>query len=139
MKNKLILDLIVVFAKLLLIFLTKSMKGKMEDQVRYHNKMKILLELLNDMVNDKSEKINEEDFLSNLDWEKKQRYETYKSQINILVNKGIPLTITELLKITVLGMNLRVATRELDLINIMRKDLSDSDKAILIAKDLSSY
>lgn len=139
MKNKLILELIVVFGKLILIFLSKAMKGKMEDQVRYHNKMKILLELLNDMANDKSEKINEEDFLSNLDWEKKQRYETYKNQINTIVNKGIPLTITELLKITILGMNLRIAARENEIINILRKDLADSDKAILIAKDLSSY
>jgi hypothetical protein len=139
MKNKLILDLIVVFAKLLLLFLTKIMKGKIEDKIRYHNKMQILLKLLNDMVNDRSEKINEEDFLSNLDWEKKQRYESYKNQINTLVNKEIPITISELLKINILGMNLRVVAREKEIINILLKDLSDSDKAILIAQDLSSY
>lgn len=137
MDKKIILDLILTFSKLLLLFISKWMKGRMEEKVRYHKKMTLILKLLQEASEDKSEVVNEKDFLSNLDWEKKTRYEKYKVNILEILNKGGGFS--DLLEVTDFGMNLRLKTKEIEVFNVLGDILTNEEKTIKIAQILSSY
>lgn len=137
MDIKIILNLISTFFKLILIFVTKWLKGQMEERVRYHKKITLILDLIKKATDDKSEIINEKDFISNLDWEKKTRYEKYKSNIIDVLNKGGGFS--DLLEVTDLGMNLRLKTKEKEVFEVLTDIITNEEKTVKIAQILSSY
>jgi len=136
-KNKIIIELILVFSKIIFLFLTKWAKGEVQERIMYHRKMTTLLNLLKQAAEDKSEVINEKDFLSNLDWEKKQRYEVYKKSISEVLERDGGFS--DLLEITSLGMNLRIKTKEKEVFEILMKDITIEEKTIRISQIISSY
>jgi len=130
-----ILELIVVSLKLVYTIIGSVIKWKVEERNRFEKRMRTITQLLKEAVDNKEESLNEEDYLSNLEWEKKEKYKTYKNNsVEILRSGG---GINELLKVTTMGMGLRVEQCKEEIISFLQKNLSLEDKAKWIAKTLS--
>jgi len=127
-----ILELIVIVLKLVLYIINVWLGWKMEERQRFEERMKNLTDLLKKAVENKEESINEEDFLSNLEWEVQERYKNYKDACfqSLSSGKGIE----ELKKQEILGMNLRIAQKEESVVEILVKDIKIEEKSKRIAK-----
>lgn len=132
---KVVLELIIILLKIFLIFLNKWFSWKAEERDRFEERMKNMANLIKEAAEDKSESINEDDYLSNIDWETKQRYDSYKKEIQEVLKKGGG--ISELNLVKTLGLNKRLANKNLEAIEIIIKDTSIEDKSKLLAKLLT--
>jgi hypothetical protein len=132
MSTKIILELIVTFSKIILLFLGKWLKAEMEERIRYHKKMTTLLDLLKEAAEDKIEIINEKDYLENLNWEEKTRYDMYKPKVLYVLSNGG--SFKELTEIKSYGFDLRIKRKEKEVNEILGKNISNEDKAIQISK-----
>jgi len=129
-----ILELIVISLKLVYTIVGSIIKWKVEERNRFEERMKTIANLLKEAVDNKDESLNEEDYLSNLEWEKQERYKTYKQNtIDVLTLGG---GINDLIAITSMGMGLRVTNRKDSVVQILLKNLVLEEKAQWIAKDL---
>ncbi len=130
-----IIELVVIVLKLLYSIVSSIMAWKEEERNRFEERMKTLTFLLKDAIVNKEESLNEKDFLSNLEWEKQERYKAYKqAAIEVLSVGG---GINELKTKTVMGMHLRITDKLNDVVAILVKDITVEDKSKLIAKLLS--
>jgi len=129
-----ILELIVIALKLVYTIVGSIIKWKVEERNRFEERMKTISKLLKDAVENKDESLNEEDYISNLEWEKQVRYKTYKQKsIEVLsVGKGI----TELEAVTDMGMGLGISNNREAVVQILLKNLAVEEKAQWIAKEL---
>jgi len=129
-----ILELIVIALKLVYTIVGSIIKWKVEERNRFEERMKTIATLLKEAVDNKDESLNEEDYLSNLEWEKQERYKTYKQNtLEVLTQGG---GINELAGITAMGMGLRVTNKKEDVIKILLKNLAIEEKAQWVAKDI---
>jgi len=129
-----ILELIVISLKLVYTMVGSIIKWKVEERDRFEKRMKTIATLLKEAVDNKDESLNEEDYLSNLEWEKKERYKTYKQQtLDTLALGG---GINDLSAVTLMGMGLRVVNKKELIISILLKNLEIEEKAQWVAKEL---
>jgi len=129
-----ILELIVIALKLVYTIVGSIIKWKVEERNRFEERMKTISKLLKDAVENKDESLNEDDYLSNLEWEKKERYKTYKlKSIEVLTLGG---GINELEAITSMGMGVAVANKKIVIIELLQRNLSVEEKGQWIAKNL---
>ena len=129
-----ILELITTILKIFLLFAGKYVGWKAEERARFEERMKNITNLLKEAAQDKAESVNEEDYLTNLDWEKKKRYDEYKRNALEILSRGGGFN--DLKEVKFLGMNLRVVSKEKEVVEIITKDLKLDDKCKLIAKTL---
>lgn len=105
-----------------------------KERTIFDQRMKIVANLLKEAIENREEALNEEAYLSNLEWESKQRFNSYKEQILDVLRKGGG--IKDLEAIELLGMGLRVVKKEDEIIQILTKDLDIEEKSKRIAKVL---
>jgi len=129
-----ILELIVIALKLVYTIVGSIIKWKVEERDRFEERMKTIANLLKEAVDNKDESLNEEDYLSNLEWEKQERYKTYKQNTLVVLNLGGG--INELMIIPSMGMGLRVTNKKEAVIQILLKNLGIEEKAQWVAKDI---
>ena len=129
-----VIELITVFLKLVYAITSSIMKWKVEERNLFEKRMRTITKLLNEAISNKAEVINEKDFLSNLDWEKKERYKTYKRETLKILKQGGG--ISDLSKVKVMGMGLRVVNHSKEVLKIMLEKLDIEDKSIFIAKEI---
>jgi len=129
-----ILELIVIALKLVYTIVGSIIKWKVEERNRFEERMRTISKLLKDAVENKDEALNEEDYLSNLEWEKQQRYQTYKRRSIEIISLGGG--VNDLIAVTEMGMGLRITVKKEEVIEILLKNLGVEEKAQLIAKDI---
>jgi len=130
-----ILNLLVMSLKIFFYFFQKYIAWTVEERERFETRMKNLTDLLSKAIENKDEVINEKDYLSNLEWEKQQRYKTYKTKTLFVLTSGGG--INELNTIQDLGMNLRVEQKKAEVIAILIKNINTEDKSVAIAQLLT--
>jgi len=129
-----VLELVVVFLKLVFVVVSSLIKWKVEERNRFEERMKTISKLFKEAVINKDESLNEGDYLSNLEWEKQNRYKAYRqASYDILVKGG---GIGDLSNSPVLGMGLRINAKKEDIIKILLKNLRLEEKAQWISKKL---
>jgi len=129
-----ILELIVIALKLVYTIVGSIIKWKVEERNRFEERMKTISKLLKDAVDNKDESLNEADYLSNLEWEKQEKYKTYKQKsLDILTIGG---GINDLIAVTDMGMGLRVSNKKDAVVQILLKNLAVEEKAQWISKDI---
>jgi hypothetical protein len=133
--TKLILNLILSFLKLIFFFISKWMKGKMEEKIRYQERMNNLKDLMDKISKDNSEVTNESDYLSNLVWEEIERFNEYSRQLLTILNSGGG--IEQMKNTKILGMHLRVARKENLILDIIKLAKSNEEKSKMIARELA--
>ena len=129
-----ILEIISSCLKLLYMIASSWMAWKEEERNRFIERMKTISGLLKEAVINKEETLNEDAYLSNLEWEKQERYKVYRDQSLRVILAGDGLS--ELLKVTISAMNLRVEKNKDLIIQILTKNLDSLEKSKLIAKAL---
>jgi len=72
--------------------------------------------------------------LSNLEWEKQERYKAYKQKSSEVLTKGGG--INDLILVTNLGMGLRVKNKKDIILQILLKNIDLEEKSKWIAKEL---
>lgn len=127
-----ILELVVIILKLFLHIMSMWLKWKMEERKRFEDRMKILTGLLKEAVENKDESMNEEAYLSNLEWEEQERYKKYKEVCLKVLSIGEGFD--SLKQNKVLGMHLRLEQKKDETITILIKDISVEEKSKLISK-----
>ena len=129
-----ILELIVISLKLVYSIVTSILAWNLEERNRFEERMRTVTQLLKDAVDNKEESLNEEDYLSNLEWEKKERYKTYKqASLEVLTLGG---GINDLEAVTFMGMGVAVANKKTVVIGLLLRNISVEEKAQCIAKCL---
>lgn len=129
-----ILELVLVSLKLVYAIITSIMKWKIEERNRFEERMRTISGLLKEAVDNKDESLNEADYLSNLEWEKQERYKTYKNKSAEVLTAGGG--ISDLSSITDMGMGLRVNNKRVEVIAILLKNLELEEKSKWIAKEI---
>lgn len=130
-----ILELIVISLKLVYSIVTSILKWNLEERNRFEERMKTISKLLKDAIDNKDESLNEVAYLSNLAWEKKERYNCYKQNtVDILKKAG---GISDLLGVSTMGMGLRVQSKKDTIILILIKNLDIDEKSKWVAKELT--
>ena len=127
-----ILEIIVLVLKLAYMLVSGIMKYNAEEQARFDARLKTLSSALKSAVDNKEETLNEDAYLSNLAWEKKQRYTTYKAKFVEVVSSGGG--ISELSQVTAMAMGTKVTQKKDLVLAIMLKDVSIDEKSKQIAK-----
>ena len=130
-----ILEIIVLVLKLAYMLVSGIMKYNAEEQARFEARLKTLSTALKSAVDNKEETLNEDAYLSNLAWEKKQRYTTYKAKFVEIVSSGGG--ISELSLVTSMAMGTKVTQKKDLVIEIMLKDVSIDEKSKQFAKLLT--
>jgi len=129
-----ILELITTALKLVFTIVTQVMKWNAEERSRFEERMRTISSLLKEAVENKDESLNEEDYLSNLEWEKQQRYLAYKTQALTILNQGGG--INELSVASTMGMGLAVVKNKDAVISVLLKNLDVEEKSKWIAKEI---
>ena len=130
-----ILEIIAVILKIVYSIFAASIAWKEEERQRFEDRIKNLTTILKEAIVNKEEVLNEQDYLSNLEWEKQERYKAYKQIcVEVLSSGG---GINELTQKDTLGMNLRISEKVKETIAILVQDLNVEDKSKLIAKMLT--
>jgi hypothetical protein len=126
------IELITVVLKIFLTFAKAYLAFNQEEKERFEERMKTLSGILKDSISDQSESINENDYLSNMAWEKQERYKKYKkATFDILVQGG---GIFQLLEVEgTLGMKDRVQSKKDKVVEILTKNLNIEEKSKAIA------
>jgi len=127
-----ILELIVVVLKISFSIFQSIMAWKEEERQRFEDRIRNLSTILKEAIVNKDEVLNEQDYLSNLEWEQQERYKTYKQACVEVLSAGGG--INELNLRNIMGMNLRIAEKIKETIAILVRDLTIEDKSKLIAK-----
>lgn len=130
-----ILEIIVLVLKLAYMLVSGIMKYNAEEQARFDARLKTLSSALKSAVDNKEETLNEDAYLSNLAWEKKQRYTTYKAKFVEVVSSGGG--ISELSQVTAMAMGTKVTQKKDLVLAIMLKDVSIDEKSKQFAKLLT--
>lgn len=129
-----ILELIVISLKLVYSIVTSILAWNLEERNRFEERMRTVTQLLKNAVDNKEESLNEEDYLSNLEWEKKERYKTYKlKSLEVLTLGG---GINELETVMSMGMGVAIANNKTAIIELLLRNISVEEKAQWIAKCL---
>ena len=120
--------------KIFLTFFQKWLAWKADERLKFEERMRNMANILKEASGDSSEAINEEDYLANLNWELKKRYDLYKKEtFKILMEGG---GIIELKSVISMGMGKRIEERSDKVIEILRNDKSLNVKARMISKIL---
>lgn len=127
-----ILEIVVLGLKLIFMLISGIMKYNAEEQKRFEERIKTLSSALKAAIENKDESLNEETYLSNLEWEKKQRYQTYKTKFLEVLRIGGG--IVELCNASNMAMGTKVMQRKEEVIGILLKDLAVEEKSKLFAK-----
>jgi len=127
-------ELIVIVLKLVYTIVTSIISWNVEERNRFQERMKVISKLLKDAVDNKDESLNEEDYLSNLEWEKQERYKVYKQHSLAILNQGGG--ISDFYNISELGMGLRVKDKKEIIVTILLRNLNIEEKSQWIAKEL---
>lgn len=131
-----VLELIVISLKLVYTIITSIINWNLEERNRFEERMKTVSNLLKEAISNKEESLNEASYLSNLEWEKKERYNSYKqSSISVLMVGG---GLYDLSNVITMGMGLRVQQKKDIVVNILLKDTNIEEKSKWIAKELLS-
>lgn len=125
-------NMIIEILKIIYLIMNTWIKWTAEERIRFQERMNAVTDLLKKAVENKSDIINEADYTSNLEWEKKQRYEGYKKEIIFLLSKGSG--IQELKADMFMGLGARITVKEVQVIIILKDAYSVEEKAILISK-----
>lgn len=129
------LKVIGIVLNIVFIFIRRWLTRDLEQRRLLRERLDTLRDLLKKAYSDDSEVINEDDFLSNIDWETRQRYEAYREDIlNALLEEK---NIHDLKKITKMGLGNRIQMRYIQVGNILDLEESAEIKAHLIAKEIS--
>ena len=131
-----ILELVLISLKLVYSIITSITSWNVEERNRFEERMRTISKLLKEAIENKDEALNEESYLSNLEWEKKERYNSYKNSTLIILKKAGG--ITDLLTVTTMGMGLRVQIKKDIVIQILLKNLDAEEKSKWVAKELVS-
>ena len=129
-----ILELIVISLKLVYTIIHAIIKWNLEERLRFEERIKTVSMLLKEAVENKDESLNEDSYLSNLEWEMKQRYETYKEKSLEILRQGGG--IVELENVSDMGMGLRIQDKKENIIQILLKNLDIVEKSKWIAKEI---
>ena len=132
----LILEIVVQGLKLLYLIIDGILKYNAEEMARFQSRMQIVSDALKAAIDNKDESLNEEAYLSNLAWEQKQRYQTYKTQTLTILTAGGG--IVELSAVVLMAMGLRVTKYKDKIIAILVKDLVIEEKSKEIAAFLTT-
>lgn len=130
-----ILEIVVLALKLVFLLISGVMKYNAEEQRRFEERLKTLSQALKEAIENKEESLNEDAYLSNLEWEKKQRYTTYKAKFVEVLSAGGG--IAELSSVAVMAMGSKVIQNKPAVLGILLKDLSVEDKSKFFAKLLT--
>jgi hypothetical protein len=130
-----ILEIVILGLKLIFMLLNGIMKYNAEEQKRFEDRLKTLSSALKAAVDNREESLNEEAYLSNLEWEKKQRYTAYKAKFLEVVKAGGGYV--ELSLASTMAMGTKVSQKKDAVIEILNKDMSVEDKSKLFAKLLA--
>ena len=114
--------------------MTRIIKFKQEEYEIFVRRLETIKEVLNKIVENKLDVINEDDWLANLEWEQRRRYETYKTISESLLYKG--MGIEEFKSQAMMAMGGRVKQLEIQIINILASTIDIEEKAIKISKIL---
>jgi len=125
-------ELITVVLKIFFTFMKAYMAWNKEERERFEERMKNLSGVLKEAINDQSESMNEEAYLSNLEWEKKQRYEAYKKSLAPMLARGAGYESLISIKGN-MGLSQRIIANEPKVVEILVKSVSVDEKCKLIA------
>lgn len=126
---KLFIELIFQALKLLIFIIKKRNNLK-----NIEEKIKVINKLLKEALEEKTDIIDDESFIENLEWEQETKYEMYKDITLNVLNAGGSLK--ELEKQAKIGMGNKVLENIDEIQKILNQDISLKKKAILIAKQL---
>lgn len=131
-----ILKIIFSGSKLIFMLLRGVIKrGNAEELKRFEERLRTLSTALKEAVSNKEESLNEEAYLSNLEWEKKQRYTAYKAKFLEIVKAGGGYV--ELSSVSSMAMGTKVSQKKDAIIEILSKDMPVEDKSKIFAKLLA--
>ena len=131
-----IIEVILQAIKLVLYLILKGMSSSAEENRKLADRLKLVSQLLKEAMGSTNDTVNEQDFIENLEWEQKKRYETYRDICLKVLNSGG--SFLDLEKQTMMGMGERVTKNKDEILKILEKMLLDKEtKAILIAKQLA--
>lgn len=129
-----ILEIVLILLKIVYQVMMLYIKWSVEERRRFEERIKIVKDVLEETIKNREEVLDENDYLSNLEWEQKERYSFYKTaSLNILNAGG---GITELKAVETMGMHLRVQASSDKIVAILVLDILVDEKAALIAKTL---
>ncbi len=131
-----ILELVVTSLKLVYSIISSIIKWNLEERNRFEERIKNISKLLKEAIENKDESLNEEAYLSNLEWEKKERYNVYKQESLGVLTKGGG--ISDLESVVTMAMGLKVKEKREGVISILLKNLDIEEKSKWIAKELTS-
>ena len=120
--------------KLASIIVGKCFKFNAEEFALFKERMEIATNLIRKAVSGEMDALSEQSYLSNLEWEQKQRYKIYKEQATKALSQGFGFV--ELTKVDVYGMGARTAERQEKIVKILAQPKSIEEKAQLIAQAL---
>lgn len=126
------IKVLTVILKLIYFIIKLYLRGDLKERKKLEERLKNLSDLLKKSREDNSEAKNEEDYLSNLNWENKKRYEFYKKLLlENLENKN---SFESISKINSMGLMERISLCYEKAFSIFNSNLDDSSKASEIAK-----
>lgn len=129
-----VLEIAGLILQIFLIIFKQWMSGSLEEKKKLEERLKNVATLLKRAAEDKSESINELDYISNLDWEKKLRFDSYKKEVLSILKSGGGLP--ELKLNTYMGLGERLLNKEEVISDILNSLRSIEDKSIILSKEL---
>lgn len=132
MTIKLIFELIIGFLNVVYIIIKLFAGWSIIEQQRANERLQTVIKALQDMIDNKADIVNEDNFLNQLEWEKKERYAAYKPAILSILSQG--RGIEEMKKEISMAMNLRVIAHEKEIIALLQDINTPEEKAVKIAK-----
>lgn len=130
-----ILEIIVLSLKLVYMLISGIMKYNAEEQARFDQRIKTLSAAMKAAIENKEESLNEDAYLSNLDWDQKQRYTQYKLKFLEILKVGGGLA--DLSVVPTMAMGARVILNKDGVLAILLKDISLDEKSKQFAKLLT--
>lgn len=127
-----VITLIIEVLKLVQLIISSWIAWSMEERKLFEERVKIMSNLLKDAAQNKKEAMNEASYLSNLDWEKRIRFQTYRDLTYSILVRG--RGIDHLSMQTSMGMGSLVQTSQSEVVKILITDFAIDEKSKLIGK-----
>ena len=131
-----IINLIIEVLKLVMFIVNAAIKFRKEEWDIYQNRINGVSEALKKANSNTAETMDEAAYTSNLEWEAKKRYDTYKLKALEVLKLGGG--IVELSQQTIMGMGDRINLKRPAIILILQGSFAVDDKSTRIAKEVTT-
>ena len=129
-----ILNLTIITLKIVFLIFSRVIKFKQEEYEIFLERLQTIKKVLDKIVENQLEHINEQDWLSNIDWANRERYNAYKNISTSLIEHGYG--IIEFRNQQLMAMGMRVKALEQKVVEVLASTMNKENKAITIAKIL---